>query len=368
MKASFLRNDAFFIFAKNLTMQKRDILSVTFNELCNSLLELGEKKFRATQLYEWLWKKRVRSFDEMSNLSQNLREQLSERYFFQTVKIVTPQTSADGSCKFAFALNDGNVVEGVLIPSKDRMTACISTQVGCGMQCAFCATATLGFTRNLSVGEITDQFFVMDAYARENGSNGISNIVYMGMGEPLMNYAAVMDSIERLTDPKTVGLAPSRITVSTSGIVKNIVKLADDGFPCNLAISLHAPKDSLRSVIMPVNKSNSLEKLSDALAYYHEKTGGRITIEYLLLRDVNDSIQHARDLAEFTKRFPVKINVIEFNPHENSVYKKSDRQTLDAFVNFLKGLNLIVNVRYSKGRDIAAACGQLAGKVKGKRK
>ena len=348
-------------------MQKQDILSLSFDELCDSLVELGEKKFRASQVYQWLWQKRVRSFDEMSNVSQQLRDQLAERFFFQTVKVAKPQKSADGSCKVAFSLHDGAVVEGVLIPAKDRMTACISTQVGCGMHCTFCATATMGFIRNLSCGEITDQFFFLDTLARENGGNGISNIVYMGMGEPLMNYSAVMESIARLTDTKGVGLAPSRITLSTSGIVSQIKKLADDGFPCNLAVSLHAPKDMLRSQIMPVNKTNPLAKLSDALAYFHEKTGSRITIEYMLLNGLNDSIQHARDLAEFTKRFPVKINVIEFNPHPKASYKKSDKQTLDAFVNFLKGLNLVVNVRYSKGRDIAAACGQLASKVsKGK--
>ncbi|MCQ2959344.1 MAG: 23S rRNA (adenine(2503)-C(2))-methyltransferase RlmN [Bacteroidales bacterium] len=347
-------------------MQKKDILSLSFDELCKSLDEFGEKKFRATQVYQWIWQKRVRSFEEMSNISQGLREKLSENFFFQTVKIAKPQRSSDGSCKFAFALNDGNVVEGVLIPAKDRMTACISTQVGCGMQCTFCATASLGFTRNLTVGEITDQFFVMDKIAREQEGKAISNIVYMGMGEPLMNYSAVMDSIACLTNPQTVGLAPSRITLSTSGIIKNIIKLADDKFACNLAVSLHAPKDMLRSQIMPINKTNPIAKLSDALAYYHEKTGGRITIEYLLLKGVNDSIQNARDLAEFTKRFPVKINVIEYNPHDASSYKKSDRQTLDEFVGFLKKLNLIVNVRYSKGKDIAAACGQLAAKNKKK--
>ena len=341
---------------------KQDILSLSFDELSRSLEELGEKKFRANQIYQWIWTKRVRNFNEMSNLSQTLRDRLAETYFFQTVKIATPQKSSDGSCKFAFSLNDGNIVEGVLIPAKDRVTACISTQVGCGMQCSFCATASLGFTRNLSVGEITDQYFVMDSYAQKNMGNGISNIVYMGMGEPLMNYVSVTQSVARLIDPKTVGLAPSRITLSTSGIIKNIIKLADDGFPCNLAVSLHAPKDLLRTQLMPINKTNPIAKLSDALAYYHEKTNNRITIEYMLLKGVNDSLQNARDLAEFTKRFPVKINVIEFNPHKAASYQKSDRQTLDAFVNFLKGLNLIVNVRYSKGRDIAAACGQLAAK------
>lgn len=348
-------------------MRKQDILSVSYEELCGVLAEMGEKKFRATQVFQWIWQKRVRSFDDMSNVSQSLRGQLSELYYFQTVKIVKPQKSSDGSYKFAFSLHDGCVVEGVLIPANERMTACISTQVGCGMRCSFCATAHMGFTRNLSCGEITDQFFVMDDFVRNAGGNGISNIVYMGMGEPLMNYSSVMDSIQRLTDPSLGGMAPSRITLSTSGIVKNIKKLADDGFPCNLAVSLHAPKDELRTQLMPVNATNSLSKLSDALSYYHEKTSGRITIEYMLLQGINDSLQNARDLANFTKRFPVKINIIEFNPHEASSYKKSDRQTMDAFVSFLKGLNLIVNVRYSKGRDISAACGQLAAKMKNKK-
>ena len=343
-------------------MQKQDILSLSFDELVTAMMQLGEKKFRATQVYQWLWQKRVRSFEQMTNLSQTLRDTLSEHFYCQTIKSTTVHKSSDGSMKFGFSLSDGKVVEGVLIPAKDRMTACISSQVGCGLQCTFCATGALGFTRNLSVGEITDQFFLMDAEARKNNGNGISNIVYMGMGEPLMNYDAVMASIARLTETNAVGMAPSRITLSTAGVIKQIIKLANDGFPCNLAVSLHAPKDMLRTQLMPINKTNPLAKLSDALAYFHEKTGGRITIEYMLLNGVNDSIQHARDLAEFTKRFPVKINVIEFNPHEMSPYQKSDRQTADQFVNFLKGLNLIVNVRYSKGRDIAAACGQLAAK------
>lgn len=359
-------NDALYYFCalKITSMEKQDILSLSFEELCNSLAELGEKKFRATQLYQWIWQKRVRSFEQMSNLSQTLRNQLSENFYFQTIKAVNTQKSADGSFKFLFSLFDGTAVEGVLIPAKDRMTACISSQVGCGLQCAFCATGSLGFTRNLSIGEITDQYFTMDAVARENETGGVSNIVYMGMGEPLMNYNAVMGSVARLTDVNGAGLAPSRITLSTSGIIKNIKQLADDNFACNLAVSLHAPKDLLRTQLMPINKTNPLAKLSDALAYYHEKTRNRITIEYILMQGVNDSLQNARDLAEFTKRFPVKINVIEFNAHEHASFKKSDKQTFETFVSFLKGLNLIVNVRYSKGKDIAAACGQLAAKRK----
>jgi 23S rRNA (adenine2503-C2)-methyltransferase len=252
----------------------------------------------------------------------------------------------------------------VLIPSKDRLTACISSQVGCGMACTFCATGSLGFTRNLSAGEITDQLFAIDQIGLENYGKTVGNVVYMGMGEPLQNYKNVMKSVKRLTDPKGHGMAPSRITVSTSGLTKQIRQLADDDFNCHLAISLHIPDDATRTRVMPVNEGNNLDILSDALAYYYEKTHDRISIEYTLLDGVNDSIEDASKLGYFTKRFPVKINIIEYNPHDASPYKAASSQNMDAFVRFLQGLNLIVNVRHSKGKDIDAACGQLAAKKK----
>jgi 23S rRNA (adenine2503-C2)-methyltransferase len=323
---------------------------------------MGEKKFRVEQLYQWLWQKGVRNFDEMLNLSKTFREQLKERFFFQTVHIDKQLTSKDGSIKVSFRLNDGNFVEGVLIPAKDRLTACISSQVGCGLGCTFCATGAQGFTRNLTVGEITDQYFALNEIAKRQSGHGISNIVYMGMGEPLQNYDHVMKSIEHLTEAKGQAMAPSRITLSTAGIVKFIKQLADDGFACNLAVSLHAGNNGLRTKLMPVNKANDLQKLSDAIAYYYEKTHNRISIEYTLLHGVNDSIEHARELADFTKRFPVKINIIEYNAHENSPFEKSEKQTFEAFIAFLERLNLIVNIRYSKGKDIQGACGQLAKK------
>jgi 23S rRNA (adenine2503-C2)-methyltransferase len=345
-------------------MNSIDILSLSYDELLKICTEMGEKKFRVEQLYQWLWQKGVRNFDEMLNLSKNFREQLKERFYFQTVHVDSLLNSKDGSTKVSFRLNDGNYVEGVLIPAKDRLTACISSQVGCGLGCTFCATGAQGFTRNLTTGEITDQYFALNAIARERSGNGVSNIVYMGMGEPLQNYENVMKSIERLTEAKGQAMAPSRITLSTAGIVKYIKQLADNGFACNLAVSLHAGNNGLRTKLMPVNKANDLQKLSEALAYYYEKTHNRISIEYTLLNGVNDSIEHAREMADFTKRFPVKINIIEYNAHENSQFEKSEKQTFEAFVAFLERLNLIVNIRYSKGKDIQGACGQLAKKRK----
>jgi 23S rRNA (adenine2503-C2)-methyltransferase len=358
---------AFFILSlqansNNKTMQKQDILSLSFDQLLAICLEMGEKKFRVDQLYQWLWQKRIRSFHDMSNLSKTFRDQLQDRFFFQTSKVSSIQKSTDGTQKVVFHLHDGQVIEGVLIPSKDRLTACISSQVGCGLDCAFCATGALGFTRNLSVGEITDQFFILDDIARKETNQGVTNIVYMGMGEPLQNYDAVMTSISRLTEEKGSAMAPSRITLSTSGLAKNIMRLADDNFKCNLAISLHTANNGIRNKIMPVNKTNDIQKLSEAIAYYYEKTHNRISIEYALLDGINDTIEHARELADFTKRFPVKINIIEYNAFATSPFKKSEKQKMEAFVAFLEKLNLIVNVRYSKGKDIDAACGQLASK------
>lgn len=343
-------------------MTKQDILSLSFEELRDVISGLGEKTFRARQVYEWLWSKSVRSFDEMTNLSKSFRDSLKETFFFRSVSIAQQQKSSDGTQKIAFRLHDGAVVEGVLIPSKQRVTACISSQVGCGLGCEFCATASLGFVRNLSVGEITDQLFEIERIAQQEYGSSVSNVVYMGMGEPLQNYHPVMQSIARLTDPKGYAMAPSRITVSTSGLTKFIRKLADDNFACNLAISLHFPDNERRSRYMPVNKVNTLELLSESLEYYYEKTQNRISIEYALLQGINDSISDASLLARFTKQFPVKINIIEYNPIPGTYFKPSPAEKQEAFVAFLEKLNLIVTVRSSKGKDIDAACGQLAGK------
>lgn len=340
-------------------MEKQDILSLSNQEIVAVCEQLGEKSFRAQQLLEWLWNKKARSFDELTNMSKQFREKLAEAYYFKTVTISNIQKSKDGTQKFVFRLGDGAHIEGVLIPSRERITACISSQVGCGLACEFCATGTMGFTRNLSVGEITDQLFAIEQVAIQELERPVTNVVYMGMGEPLQNYEHVMASIARITDVKGHAMAPSRITVSTAGISKFIKKLADDNFACNLAISLHFPDDERRTKYMPVNKANNLNSLSDALAYYHQKTKKRISIEYALLHGINDSIEDASLLAHFTKRFPVKINIIEYNSFHGSSFKPSKAKKQEAFVSFLQKLNLIVNIRHSKGKDIDAACGQL---------
>ena len=343
-------------------MVKQDILSLSKQEITDICKELGEKSFRANQLYDWIWNKKVRSFDELTNMSKQFREKLTETYFFKTLSISSIQKSKDGTQKIVFHLGDGALIEGVLIPSRDRITACISSQVGCGLACSFCATGTMGFIRNLSVGEITDQLFEIEKIARTEFSRPVTNVVYMGMGEPLQNYENVLKSIDRITDVNGHAMAPSRITVSTSGISKFIQKLADDNFACNLAVSLHFPDDERRTKYMPVNKANNLNSLSDALAYYYKKTKNRISIEYALLHSINDSTDDASLLAHFTKRFPVKINIIEYNPFSGSPFKPSKPEKQESFVAFLQKLNLIVNVRYSKGKDIDAACGQLVKK------
>ncbi|MFO7868148.1 MAG: 23S rRNA (adenine(2503)-C(2))-methyltransferase RlmN [Bacteroidales bacterium] len=341
---------------------KQDILSLTLPELQKICVEHGEKAFRAKQIYNWIWVNRVRSFEEMTNISQSLRTFLTNSFYFKTVTVHSTQKSKDGTIKIAFELDDNHIIEGVLIPSGKRITACISSQVGCGLGCSFCATASLGFCRNLSVGEITDQLFAIDALSVETYSQTVTNIVYMGMGEPLLNYDAVIKSVRQLTDKNGTGIAPSRITLSTVGLTDGIRALADDSVACNLAVSIHFPDNKRRSAYMPVNAKNNLEDLSDALTYYYAQTNKRISIEYTLLQGINDSVDDASKLAEFTRQFPVKINIIEYNPHANSEFKPSDSQTRDKFVSFLEKLNLIVTVRYSKGKDIDAACGQLAQK------
>ena len=343
-------------------MQAQDILSLSFENLKDICIGFGEKSFRAKQIYEWLWSKKARSFDEMTNVPLPLRNKLQEFFFFQSVTVADVQTSVDRTQKFLFKLKDGNYVEGVLIPSKNRVTACISSQVGCGLACSFCATASMGFVRNLTVGEITDQLFEIEKISLRDFSIPVSNVVYMGMGEPLQNYNPVMESIQRITDPKGHAMSPTRITLSTSGLVKFIKKLADDNFSCNLAVSLHFPDNERRERYMPVNKANNLELLSEALQYFHQKTQSRITIEYALLQGVNDSLNDASSLAQFTKQFPVKINIIEYNPLPDSVFKPSSVERQEGFVEFLEKLNLIVHVRNSKGKDVFAACGQLAKK------
>lgn len=345
-------------------MSKKDIRAFDFAELATAIVDLGEPKFRAKQVYEWLWQKSATNFDEMTNLSKTLREKLNENFIINTAKVSDEQISKDRTIKSAFKLFDGNVVEGVLIPTKTRMTACISSQAGCSLTCKFCATGKLDRIRNLNADEIYDQVVAIKKQAEENYQIPLSNIVYMGMGEPLLNYANMMRSIDRITSPDGLGMSPQRITVSTAGIAKMIKKLADDGARFNLALSLHAANEEKRNQIMPINETNNLEVLAEALLYFYEKTGTRPTFEYILLKGFNDSIDDARELVMFCKRVPSKVNVIEYNPIEGGEFSKSDPETTDAFCAYLESKSVIVNVRHSRGKDIDAACGQLANKNK----
>lgn len=342
---------------------QKNIRLLDLNEIKAFFSEIGEKPFRAKQVYEWLWKNSAMSFDDMSNLSLDTRNKLKENFTLPSVKIKTSQISSDKTIKNAFELVDGNIVEGVLIPSKTRMTACISSQVGCSLTCKFCATGKLKRLRNIGFDEIVDQVAHIKRQAEENYKRPLTNIVYMGMGEPLLNYKGMIDSIDKITAPDGLAMSPKRITVSTAGIAKMIIKLGDDRVKFNLALSLHAANDKKRNHIMPINEQNSLASLAEALIYFHEKTDSRVTFEYIVFKDFNDSLEDASELAQFSRNIPCKINIIEYNPIDDSgEFEQTTPERLDAFVKFLENRNIIVNVRRSRGKDIDAACGQLANK------
>ena len=341
---------------------KKNIRELSIDEIKEYLISIDEKAFRAKQIFEWLWKKNAHTFEEMSNLSLDLREHLEESYYIEHLVLDDQQISSDKTIKCAFKVNDTQVVEGVLIPTKSRMTACISSQVGCSLACAFCATGRLKLMKNLTAGEIVDQVVFLKNQAEEHYGQNLSNIVYMGMGEPLLNYKNMLRSTEILTSEEGLGISPKRITVSTAGIAKLIKKLGDDEVKFNLALSLHAANDEKRNKIMEINETNDLAALKESLEYFHEKTGSRVTFEYIIFKDFNDEIQDARELAEFAKCVPCKINIIEYNPIDDGELQQADTHKVDAFAQFLEDRNIIVNVRRSRGKDIDAACGQLANK------
>jgi 23S rRNA (adenine2503-C2)-methyltransferase len=339
----------------------KDIRKMTLAEIQTALVNNGEKGFRAKQIYQWLWKQSAHSFEEMNNLSKELRNWLSTNFVIRPIHIAEKQRSADGTIKIAFKLHDGHLVEGVLIPTEDRMTACISSQVGCSLTCKFCATGYMDRIRNLDAGEIYDQVVLINRLAQEHYQMNLTNIVYMGMGEPLLNYANVLQSVEYLTSEEAgLGMASKRITVSTAGIAKMIKKLGDDGVKFNLALSLHAANDTKRNQIMPINESNSLENLREALKYFYQKTKNKVTYEYIVFYKFNDTIQDADELYRFTRHLPAKVNVIEYNPIAESNFVNTDGKTLDKFCQYLENKGVVVNVRRSRGKDIDAACGQLA--------
>ena len=339
---------------------KKDIRLLSLNELLSFCKENKLPTYRAKQIYEWLWKKNVKSFDDMSSISQQTRNMLKDLFWINHIQVYSQLISKDNTIKYGLKLHDKNIVEGVLIPSKKRITACISSQAGCSLSCNFCATGKLTLKRNLTSSEIYDQVFFLNEESKKYFKKPITNIVYMGMGEPLLNYNCLLDSIDFITTKKGLNMSPKRITVSTVGIAKLIKKLGDDMVKFNLAISLHSAEDSKRSNLMPINNNINLDQLKEAIEYFYKKTRTRITYEYILLRNINDSINDAKKLLDFIKISPCKINLIEYNTVSDFEFKKSTSKKTDLFINFLEKHNVIVNLRKSKGKDINAACGQLA--------
>ena len=344
----------------NTTKEKIDIRSLSLETLQQHFVQMDEKSFRAKQVYEWLWKKSCFSFDEMSNISKELRTKLEENFTINNVRINNSQFSADKTIKNSFILHDNHLIEGVLIPTAERMTACVSSQVGCSLTCKFCATGYMERKRNLNADEIYDQVVLIDKQARENYGIPLSNIVYMGMGEPLLNYKNVLDSIEKLTSEEGLNMAAKRITVSTAGIAKMIKKLGDDNVKFNLALSLHAANDEKRNTIMPINEQNSLKALAEALKYYYAKTKNPVTYEYIIFDGVNDTLKDAEELARFCKHLPCKVNIIEYNPIAFAAYINAGEDRVDAFAEYLRKQGVNTHLRRSRGKDIDAACGQLA--------
>jgi 23S rRNA (adenine2503-C2)-methyltransferase len=340
------------------------IRELSIEELAEHLKSNDFPSFRAKQIMDWLWKKNVGSFQEMKNIGKNLQEFLDEQFIINKVSLKDQQISKDKTIKCAFEVDEKSIVEGVLIPTKKRMTACISSQVGCSLACTFCATGRLKLLRNLTAGEIYDQVFHLRSEANNQYQKSLSNIVYMGMGEPLLNYKNVLSSIDWICSDEGLGMSPKRITVSTAGISKMIKKLGDDEVRFNLALSLHAANDEKRNKIMDINESNNLDSLREALEYFYEKTNSRVTFEYIIFDGFNDELSDARELAEFAKCVPCKINIIEYNPIDGEPFKQAQEDKVDQFASFLESLNIIVNVRRSRGKDIDAACGQLANKNK----
>lgn len=343
---------------------KIDIRSLGPDELNKHVLAMGEPAFRARQLSEWLWQKSCTDFDAMSNLSKAFREKLQTRFTINAVRVKSAQISADKTIKSSFLLHDGHLVEGVLIPADDRMTACVSSQVGCSLTCKFCATGYMDRKRNLNADEIYDQVVLIGRQAEEHYGKPLTNIVYMGMGEPLLNYKNVLRSIDRITSPEGLNMASRRITVSTAGIGKMIKKLGDDQVRFNLALSLHAANDTKRNEIMPINEQNSLKTLAESLKYFYAKTKTPVTYEYIVFNGVNDGLEDAADLAKFCRHLPCKVNIIEYNPIAFADFTNASEDKIDVFAEYLRDRGITTNIRRSRGKDIDAACGQLAIKEK----
>ena len=342
--------------------QKKDIRALSKEQLREFFVANGDKAFRGNQVYEWLWHKSAHTFEDMTNISKTTREMLEANFVINNVEIDAFQKSSDGTIKNAIKLHDGLIVESVLIPTETRTTACVSSQVGCSLDCKFCATARLKRMRNLNPDEIYDQVVTIDKQSREFHNHKLTNIVFMGMGEPLMNYNNVIKAIEKITSPEGLGMSAKRITLSTSGVPKMIKKMADDEVKFNLAVSLHSAIDEVRTSIMPFNKNFPLKDLKEALEYWYAKTKRKVTYEYVVWQGINDRKEDIDALIKFCQYIPSKVNLIEYNPIDDGEFQQASQRALNNYISNLEMHDITVNVRRSRGKDIDAACGQLANK------
>jgi 23S rRNA (adenine2503-C2)-methyltransferase len=345
-----------------MQIEKKDIRALSKEQLRDFFVAHQDKAFRGNQVYEWLWSKGAHSFDDMTNVSKETRLMLEDNFVINHIKVDTMQRSSDGTVKNAVRLHDGLVVESVLIPTDTRTTACVSSQVGCSLDCNFCATARLKRMRNLEPGEIYDQVIAIDKESRLYYNHPLSNIVFMGMGEPLMNYNNVLKAISMITSNEGLGMSPKRITLSTSGVPKMIKKLADDEVKFKLAVSLHSAIDEIRSRIMPFSANFPLSELRESLEYWYSKTKSKITYEYVVWKGINDNKESVDALVKFCKYVPCKVNLIEYNPIDDGEFQQASDESINAYINALTANDIVAKVRRSRGKDIDAACGQLANK------
>lgn len=343
---------------------KKDIRALSKEELRFFFTSNGDKAFRGNQVYEWLWQKGAHHFDDMTNLSKETRQMMRANFSINHIKVDSMQRSLDGTIKNGIRLHDGMIVESVLIPTAKRSTACLSSQVGCSLDCKFCATSRLKRMRNLNPDEIYDQVVAIDRQSKLYYDRPLSNIVFMGMGEPLMNYNNVLKAIDKITSKDGLGMSPKRVVVSTSGVPKMIKKMADDGVKFNLAVSLHSAIDSVRTSIMPFNETFPLKDLREALKHWYDSTSRIITYEYVVWEGINDTKSDVEALIDFCKFAPSKVNLIEYNPIDDGIFHQANNAAIELYVSMLEAKNITVTVRRSRGKDIDAACGQLANKDK----
>jgi len=343
-------------------MSKKDIRSLSIDQIKEFFLDNGHQEYRGDQVYSWLWEKSALNFEQMTNLSKSVRSILKENFVINHIKADKIHKSKDGTIKNAIRLFDDLIVECVLIPTKNRITACISSQVGCSLNCKFCATSRLKRMRNLNPDEIYDQVVLIRKQSIEYYNRPLTNIVFMGMGEPLMNYKNVIKAIRMITSKSGLGMSPRRIVVSTSGVPKMIKKMADENVKFKLAVSLHSAIDDVRTSIMPFNEKMNLSELKLALKYWYNKTKRIITYEYVIWEGINDTIEDAKALVDFCKFVPSKVNIIQYNSIDDNKFSQASKDSIDLYQNILDKNNINVTIRRSRGQDIDAACGQLANK------